>query len=99
MIRDLLKRHQTCHETSSGDESPQHHKRPRTSNACTQCAHSKQRCDGKRPICERCLRKGRDCQWTQPQQTRHLPQATSLKEPNSAPVVSQTVPGGGTMDI
>src|SRR5579859_7208508 len=65
--RDLLKRHQACHEISvNADGLRLVNKRPRTTSACTHCALSKQKCDGNKPTCARCAAKGRECLWTPP---------------------------------
>lgn len=44
------------------------------------------------------MRKGRDCQWNQPQQVRHLSQAT-LDDNISVPAASPSTPAGTSMDI
>lgn len=55
--RDLLKRHATLHTTT---EQSGKKRKIRASQACTQCATIKVKCDQEKP-CKRCKSKGLDC--------------------------------------
>ncbi|CAG8893016.1 unnamed protein product [Penicillium egyptiacum] len=47
-------------------------KRPRITIACNACRSRKQKCSGRKPICEQCLDHNRPCNW--PEQLRRGPE-------------------------
>ncbi|KAK7210903.1 hypothetical protein V2G26_018081 [Clonostachys chloroleuca] len=56
----------------SEDDNPAPRKRQRVAKACNRCRHSKLRCDGVRPSCQKCLAAKRNCSYGAPLKKRGL---------------------------